>query len=77
MTVAEMLDRMSATEFFEWQAFERLEGPLGDRRGDLRAAAVSFYALVAQGADPYELSLADLVLKFGGDQDDDDDDGWG
>jgi hypothetical protein len=32
---------MSSVEFAEWQAFQRLEGPLGPVRADWRAAVVA------------------------------------
>lgn len=38
MTVRELLARVDARELVEWQVFERIEGPLGGRRGDVHAA---------------------------------------
>lgn len=40
MTVNELLGRMSSREIAEWQAFERIEGPLGGLRADMHAAMV-------------------------------------
>lgn len=40
ITVGELLDRTSSRELAEWQAFERIEGPLGGLRGDVHAAMV-------------------------------------
>lgn len=40
-TVDELLARMSSREFAEWQAFERIDGPLGGARGDVHAAMIS------------------------------------
>lgn len=41
MPVGELLTRISAAELTEWVAFERIEGPIGSRRGDLQAAIVA------------------------------------
>ncbi|SFE54556.1 Protein of unknown function [Actinopolyspora alba] len=40
-TVDELLTRITARELAEWQAFERLEGPLGGARGDVHAAMIT------------------------------------
>lgn len=39
-TVAELQERMSASEFAEWMAYERID-PWGLDRGDLRTAAMT------------------------------------
>lgn len=66
MTVAELHTRMSASEFEEWRAFERIEGPIGDRRGDLQAAAVAYWSLIPHLGEKYrDVSLNDLLLQYG------------
>lgn len=56
---------MSASELAEWQAYERIEGPLGDSRGDLQAAAISYWGLQPYlGSDSGDVSLTDLMIKF-------------
>jgi hypothetical protein len=41
MTVAEMLERISASELTDWLAYERIAGPLGPERGDVQAAVIA------------------------------------
>ncbi len=41
MTVGDLLDRASSSELTDWQAYERMHGPLGPERGDLQAAIVA------------------------------------
>lgn len=53
MTVEELLARVSSAELTEWQAFERVEGPLGQRRDDHLAALTAFYVALALGAKPH------------------------
>lgn len=38
MTAAELGERISGVELLEWAAFERVEGPIGNLRGDIQAA---------------------------------------
>ena len=52
MTVAELLTRMSAREFAEWQVFYNVV-PFGEERADLRAAriaAATINAIAGQAA---------------------------
>lgn len=51
MTVAELLERVSAAELTEWHAFEQVDGPLGQRRDDQLASLTAFYVVRALGAD--------------------------
>ena len=41
MTVGELLHRISARELREWQAFERIYGPVGPARDDHLAALIA------------------------------------
>lgn len=52
MTVEELLERITSTELTEWQAFEQVEGPLGQRRDDHLAVLTAFYVAAAFGAEP-------------------------
>lgn len=51
---------MSASEFVEWQAFERVDGPIGAQRSDILAALMSYF-----GALPNieESARHDLTLE--------------
>lgn len=46
-----MLSRISSSELTEWQAFEKVDGPLGQRRDDQLASLTAFYVVKALGAD--------------------------
>lgn len=50
MTRAELLDRISSAELTEWQAYERVTGPLGAERADAQSALVAYYVVSALGA---------------------------
>ena len=41
---------MSSVEVTRWQAYERVAGPLGDRRHDVLAAMTAYYVVSALGA---------------------------
>jgi hypothetical protein len=45
-----MLRRMSADELTEWQAYEKVTGPLGAERLDVLATLVAYYVVTALGA---------------------------
>lgn len=65
MTVAQLFDSMSASEFNEWQAFEKIDGIFGGRRGDLQAAAISYWSLLPHlGKENRDVSLTDLAISF-------------
>jgi hypothetical protein len=64
MTVREMLGRMDAQEFNEWQAYYTLE-PFGQLRGDLQAAQICKVLVGMLGGkwlDPFK-----FILDFAGD----------
>lgn len=47
MTVGELGLRMSAREFADWRAYERVTGPFGAERQDVLAAMTAFYVVSA------------------------------
>lgn len=56
MPVGEMLERMSAEELTEWQAYARIE-PFGEDRADLRAGMVASMVgnvNLKKGAKPFK-----------------------
>ena len=57
-TVQELQAVMTAKEFAEWKAFDKLE-PFGDERADIRAAVLG--ALVIKAAGGSSTELLDLV----------------
>lgn len=68
MTVAELLDRISAEELAAWQVFhERIE-PIGERRADLRAgviaATVANAAPAPEGTKREQYRPEDFALQF-------------
>jgi len=68
MTRAELMRRISVSEFFEWMALERVE-PFGDRRGDFQAAIVaSTTANMFQPPGAKQLSIEEFLLKFRSDE---------
>lgn len=64
MTVSEMTHRMSAAEFEEWRAYDRIE-PFGPERGDLRAGIVAAtVANVNRGKGQKPFSPTDFMPDF-------------
>lgn len=59
--MAELLARISSSELSEWMAYERLTGPLGDRRGDLQAAIVAAVVANANRSKGRALTPNDFV----------------
>lgn len=57
---------MSASEFMEWQAFERVEGPIGGRRGDLQAAIVAYYTALPniESHQREDITISDFMPQF-------------
>ena len=60
-TVAELLQRISASELQEWQAFYCIE-PFGHVRGDLQAARICEAIAVYAGAK--SVKMKDFILDF-------------
>ena len=64
MTVGEMLERMSAAEMSEWQAYYTIN-PFGDVRDDLRAGIVaSTIANANRGKGQKPFAPADFMPDF-------------
>jgi hypothetical protein len=65
MTVRELLARIDAVELTEWQAFERLNGPLGGERDDLHAALIAATVVNAlSGKKGRRAKVADFLPKW-------------
>lgn len=65
MPVAELLDRTTGEELTDWEAYERLIGPLGPTRGDWQAAMIaSTVANSARGKKGKAAKLKDFLLKW-------------
>lgn len=62
MTREEMLSRISSSELTQWQAYERVTGPLGGERDDTNAALTAFYIL--QGLGSKKVKLDKLIPKW-------------
>jgi hypothetical protein len=60
------LARVTATEFLEWMAYERVTGPLDNSRGDVNAALVAKTIVdVNVGEEGHDLKLSDFLIKWG------------
>ena len=68
MTVAELLDRISAEELEAWRLYDECVEPNGDRRADLRAGAIAATvantAPMAPGAERKTYVPQDFALRF-------------
>lgn len=65
MTVAELLERMSARELAEWMIYDEIE-PLGPERADWRAAMqASTLVNVMGGRKGKRYKPADFMPRFG------------
>lgn len=62
MTRQEMLARVSSAELTQWQAYERVTGPLGGERADTNAALTAYYIAQALGAK--KVKLDQLLPKW-------------
>ncbi|MGV8925008.1 MAG: phage tail assembly protein T [Ewingella sp.] len=60
-TVHELRQTITASELKMWIAYDRLS-PIGDWRGDVRAAQVATATINSQGG---KMSLNDVLLKWG------------
>lgn len=56
---------MTAEEFAEWRAFERVEGPFGDRRLDSLAALICTTVANAWRGKRKPYELKDFILQWG------------
>ena len=59
-TLAELEQSMSASEFYYWVAFAKLN-PIGDERHDWHAAQITSSIFRSQGA---KVSFDDCLIKF-------------
>jgi len=65
MTVGEMLDRMSSSEFSEWMAYNAIE-PFGPQREDLRAGSIASPLVNLQiRSGRKKTKPSDWLMKFG------------
>ena len=55
---------MSAAEFLEWQAFERVEGPIGGRRDDVLAALTAYYTVLPHLKEGADITPDDFLAQF-------------
>lgn len=59
-TLNELRQTLTASEMKMWLAYDRIS-PIGDWRGDVRAAQISAAVINAQGG---KVSLSELILKY-------------
>ncbi|GAA2609630.1 phage tail assembly protein T [Actinomadura fulvescens] len=64
MTVAELLERTSSSELTEWQAYERVAGPLGPARADVQSAIVAATVANANRSKGKPATPADFVPRW-------------
>lgn len=55
---------MSAEEFLEWQAFERVDGPIGGRRHDVLTALNSYFTVLPHLKEDADLTPDDFLAQF-------------
>lgn len=65
-TLHELRSTITASELKMWIAYDRLS-PIGDWRGDVQAAQISASVFNAQRG---KANIADLLLKWGGEEED-------
>lgn len=64
MLRSEMMERMSASEFYDWMVLERME-PFGDRRADIQAGIVaSTIANIHRSEKSKPYSPIDFMPRF-------------
>jgi hypothetical protein len=59
--VCELLERVSSRELTEWQAYERVAGPLGPARADVQAAIVAATVANANRTKGQPATPADFI----------------
>jgi hypothetical protein len=59
-----MLAHVSSRELSEWQAYERIAGPLGSRRGDVHAAMVAAAVINSQRTKGRPLPVSDFIPRW-------------
>lgn len=55
---------MSVGEFNHWVAYDRVEGPIGDRRGDRQAAAVAHVVAAANVGRGQQAPTLEKLVEF-------------
>lgn len=69
-TLHELRSTITASELKMWIAYDRLS-PIGDWRGDVQAAQISASVFNTQRG---KANIADLLLKWGGEEEDGEED---
>lgn len=64
MTVEELGSRMSASEWQEWRAYERVTGPIGEKRFDALAAVISYFSVRPHLDPESDLTPDDFLVDF-------------
>jgi len=64
MSVREAQSRIDSAEFAEWIAFNNLE-PIGEERGDRRAAVIAQTVANAHAQGRHHFQLDDFMLRYG------------
>jgi hypothetical protein len=65
MTVAELLGKCSAQELTDWVAFEHIDGPLGQVRGDIQAGIVAAtIANAKRGKSSRHFKPSDFMVQW-------------
>lgn len=65
MTVRRLLAETGSSELAEWQAYERISGPLGGARGDANAALIAaVIASANRGKGQRAPSMADFMPSW-------------
>lgn len=65
MTVRRLLAETGSAELAEWQAYERLTGPLGGARGDVQAALIaSTIAAVNRNKGQRAPTISDFMPRW-------------
>lgn len=64
MTVATLENSLSSYELTEWMAHERINGPLGARRGDMQAATVAWVVANANRGKGKKFKITDFLIPY-------------
>lgn len=65
MTAAELGERITGLELLEWAAFERVEGPIGNLRGDVQAGVIaSLLANVNRKKGAKQFKIDDFIPEW-------------
>lgn len=64
MPVSELLERVSPRELLEWEAYERVAGPLGPHRGDIQAAVVASTVANVNRGKGRPLPIQDFIPEW-------------